>query len=907
MNYPNDTPRWRRYLRFFRPDVHGDVDEELRFHFESRIEELIAQGMSTRDARNRALQEFGDVASIRQGLVAIDHRLARRRGRAEWISGILNDASYAIRSLRRTPGVALAILATLALGVGANAAMFTLLDTIFLRAPAGVSDPGGVRRIWMARRFSSGTEFSAVFSYVHFNAIRTALGDRARIAVYRLPDKTKVGLGEYAGDAQVSYANADYFSLLGVGASIGRLFSLDESRIEAPSPVAVLSRAYWERAFEGDSNAIGKSIIVGGRKFTIIGVAAKRFTGTELDAADIWAPLSYYAMGRGYRNSWWTDPGVIGLYMLTRPGSGTNDRELEQRVTVALRRTPNHVVASESLTVARFGSIVSSNGPGKKAQEEQIAMRLTGVTTIVLLIACANVVNLLLARAVRRRREIAVRLALGIARGRLMRLLLTESAVLAVSAAAIAIAVAYWGGSLLRTLLLPDVHWARSPLDWRVVLFALTAAIGLGMLAGLIPALHAANPELTGALKTGAGSGAVQHSRIRASLVVAQSALSLILLAGALLFVRSLGNVRQLDIGFDASSLVTATARFDDRARSRDSTFPVRLAELAERLTHVNGIEHVGLMSMPPMTGYSTLRWYTETDSSRAHPGFLITASGVSREYFAAAGLSVRRGQIFPTAPGSTTPASVVISESMAKAVWPGREPIGQCVRFGTPTDVCYRVIGIVENARMGAIIERESIAQYYLPLDNLPTAAKGILGGYYAVLRVAPQRYAGVSSEVRSLIRQHFPGGIPVLIRLSDYIEPQYRPWRLGAMLFTVFGILALVVAVIGIYSTVSYGVNQRVHEFGVRIALGATLGDVLRLVVGMGMRAVSLGVAGGIILALIAGRLVTSLLYGVDPRDPIVLGSVALLLLAVGVVATLAPAWRAARVDPVTALRSD
>ena len=904
MHYPSETPRWRRYLRFFRPDVHGDVDEELRFHFESRIEELIAQGMSPPDARERAVQEFGDVTSVRQGLVAIDNRLARRRSRSEQIFEILNDVRYATRSLRRTPGVALAILATLALGVGANAAMFTLLDSIFLRPPAGVINPAGVRRVWAERHYMSGTQFSQILSYVQFDAIRTALGDRANVAVYRIALQTRVGLGENTGQAQVGYASAEYFSLLDVRASLGRLYSHDEDRLDAPSPVVVLSRAYWERAFDADPNAIGKSIILGGTKYTIVGVATKSFAGTELNATDIWAPLAFYARGRGPGTPWWRNPAVNGLFMLVRPTAGANDRELEQRITTALRRSS---VGSDSLTVGRFGSIVTSNGPGKKGQEEQIAVRLTGVATIVLIIACANVVNLLLARAVRRRREIAVRLALGIARGRLIRLLLAESAVLTVFAVAIAIAVAYWGGVLLRKLLLPDIHWAQSPLDWRVVLFALVAAIGSGLIAGLIPALQSANPELTSALKIGTGSGVVQHSRLRASLVVVQSALSLLLLAGALLFVRSLDNVRRLDIGFDAKSLVTASVRFDDRTRASDSTLPRRMTELAERLRHVNGIERVGLMSMPPMSGFSTLSWYTDTDSSGAHRGFLMTASGISGEFFAAAGLSVLRGEIFSVTRGAPIPPSVVISESMAKTVWPGRNAIGQCIRFGSPTDTCYRVIGIVENARMGEIIERESIAQYYLPLDNLPTTAKRTLTAAYVAIRVAPERYARVSNEVRSLVRQHFVGGIPVLTRLSDYIDPQYRPWRLGAMLFTVFGILALVVAVIGIYSTVSYGVNQRVHEFGVRIALGATLGDVLRLVVGTGMRAVAVGVASGIVLALIAGRLVVSLLYGVQPRDPVVLGSVALLLLAVGVLATLAPAWRAARVDPVTALRSD
>ena len=226
---------------------------------------------------------------------------------------------------------------------------------------------------------------------------------------------------------------------------------------------------------------------------------------------------------------------------------------------------------------------------------------------------------------------------------------------------------------------------------------------------------------------------------------------------------------------------------------------------------------------------------------------------------------------------------------------------------FGHRASTCYRVIGVVENARMGSIVESEDVAQYYLPFGNLPPEAKRFLNRGYIALHVAPEQFPSVAAEVRALIRQQFPGGIPVLRRLSDYIDPQYRPWRLGATLFTAFGVLALIVSVIGIYSTVAYGVNQRIHEFGVRIALGATLATVLRLVVGASLRVVAVGVVIGVAITLLAGRFIASLLYGVTPGDPITIGQVTLLLLAVGAFAALAPAWRASRVDPVTALRAD
>jgi hypothetical protein len=383
--------------------------------------------------------------------------------------------------------------------------------------------------------------------------------------------------------------------------------------------------------------------------------------------------------------------------------------------------------------------------------------------------------------------------------------------------------------------------------------------------------------------------------------------LSVLLIVGAVLFVRSLANVRSVDIGYDASSVVTAYVNFDDPSRSRDPSVPPRLAELAERLQSVPGVEHVAVMSMPPMEGFSTLDWYTETDSSQAHRALLITVTAVSGDYFSALGLKVLRGETFPTSRAGALAPTVVVSDSLARVLWPGLNAIGQCMRFGSRAGQCYRVTGVVENARMGSIVETEDVAQYYLSFGNLPPEAKRFLDRGYIALHVAPERYPAVAARVRALIREQFPGGIPVLRRLSDYIDPQYRPWRLGATLFTAFGVLALVVSIIGIYSTVAYGVNQRIHEFGVRIALGATLSAVLRLVLGASLRVVAVGVAIGVIITLLMGRFIASLLYGVRPGDPATIAQVTLLLLAVGAFAALAPAWRASRGDPVTALRAD
>ena len=603
MHYPGETPRWRRYLNVIRREASADVDDELRFHFESRIEELVSQGMDAAAAREQAVREFGDVGAVRAGLVDIGDRVARKRRRSELLFDLLRDVGYAIRTLRRTPAVAVGILLTLALGVGANAAMFTLLDAIFLRQPAGVVQPDGVHRVWMLRHFSTGIQYSTVATYVQLEAIRGAVGNRAQMTVYRIPESMRVGTGELAAQAQVSYVGDKYFEVLGVRPSIGRLFSPEENRVDAQIPVVVISEAYWKRVYDGSPEALGQTITIAGAKYTIIGVAANDFTGVDLNAVDAWLPISLGSSTRPGQLPWWKNKRVNGLTMLSRASAGANERELEQRMTTVLRHPDVAMVLSDTGTTAQFGGLIATNGPGQKSKEEQIAVRLVGVSLIVLIIACANVVNLLLARSVRRRREIAVRLALGVSKSRLIRLLLAESAVISVLAAIIAVVVAYCGGSLLRTLLLPQIHWANGPLDWRVIGLALVTAIGAGLIAGLIPAVQSASPELTGALKIGTGSETVQHSRLRASLVVAQSALSVLLLVGAMLFVKSLSNVQSLDLGYDAASTVIASVRFD--GGSRDSTVAARIPELADRLRAVRGVDGVAMISGRPMSDIS--------------------------------------------------------------------------------------------------------------------------------------------------------------------------------------------------------------------------------------------------------------------------------------------------------------
>jgi predicted permease len=888
----------KRAFGLFRSSAQHDVDEELRFHFESRIEELVASGMSAADARAQATREFGDVDEVRRGLVTISQRVAARRSRLETLYDVLLDVRYAVRSLRRTPGMAIAILCTLALGIGANAAMFSLLEALYLRAPAGVVEPNRVHRVWEERKYTDGRQFTTVMSYVQYEAVRDALAGLTTTAVYRLPYKTKIGRGEMATQAQVSYAQSDFFALLGVRPRLGRIYDNVEDRLGSASPVAVLSESYWRREYGGDASVLGKTILVQAKPYTIVGVVST-FTGIELNAADVWIPLEFAQPTRGGK-PWWNNPDMNGLTIILRERSASI-AEMEQRITAALRRDGIARRPGDS-TVVRLGGILQAAGPGQRSQEESIGIRLAGVVVIVLLIACANVVNLLLARAVRRRREIAVRLALGITRGRLVRLLITESVVLALAAAVVSLLLAMVGGTLLRRLLFPDIHWAGSALNWTVALFALGIALVCGFAAGLVPALQSASPNLTASLKSGDRSGGHHTSRLRNALVAAQGALCVLLLIGAVLFVRSLANVRDLDLGFDRRRVFSAAVAFDDQRLVRDSSIGPRMYEVAERAGRLPGIERAAVTSMEPMYGFSMIPYFTERDSIGSRERWYPTATAVTRGFFATTGLRITRGGDFTA---SSRP-EIIVNEEMARRLWPGREAIGQCVQLVSRAAPCSTVVGVVETGRMDKIIE-EPKPQFFLPLDRLPEKAKEYMGPSYVIARSSSDDLSRGVSALRDLMRQQFPGSIPQIHSLDERLDPQYRPWRLGATLFSAFGALALIVAVVGIYSTVSYGVNQRLHEFGVRVALGARVGDVIRLVVGQGVRTVAIGVAIGVLLSLAAGKLIASLLYGVSPRDPLALAVVVVVLLATGALAALMPAWRASRVDPVGALRAD
>jgi predicted permease len=471
------------------------------------------------------------------------------------------------------------------------------------------------------------------------------------------------------------------------------------------------------------------------------------------------------------------------------------------------------------------------------------------------------------------------------------------------SAAGLAVLiVVVWTGALLRQFLFPNINWGVAVLDWQVAAFTLCLTVLVGVVAGVVPAIRASRTDFIQTLKAGGREGSVKGSRTRAALVVTQAALSTVLLFGAVLFVRSLHAVRALDLGYDVQRLVFVSVSFDGGdVKTHQALLERGIPELASRLSRVPGAERVALADMSPMYGFSFADvFYADGDTLPKWTDGSPDVTHVSPEYFATIGLPLLRGRGL-TPSDSKSGNVAVVNETLARNAWPHGDALGQCLRVDKRTAPCLTIVGIVADARRDALLEKP-VRQVYLPAPESGDEAPG-----YVIVRVPPDRAGSVDLAARHAVAQLFPGANAQVLKMAEVLAPQYRPWELGAILFTVLGLLALVIAAVGVFSTLSHDIGQRRHELGVRAALGATVMDTVRLVIGSGVRVVALGAIIGCALAVAGGRLIASLLYGVAPSDPRLLSLVTLVLLAVAIAAAAIPAWRASRADPMEPLRAD
>lgn len=684
------------------------------------------------------------------------------------------------------------------------------------------------------------------------------------------------------------------FPLLGVEPHRGRFYTADEDRPDDAVNVAVIDHGFWRSEYGGAADVLGRSVTIADVDYTIIGVAPPRFTGPELKPVSVWLPLS-----TGHRpiRDWTTGWNARWLHVIARLRPGVSREAAATDATMAYRTVaeghnhPSSASAAEgtiSLLPLRYGLA------GEEPAETSVARWLLGVAVVVLLIAAANVANLLLARMLRRRREVAVRLALGISHGRLVRLLLSESLLLAAAALAGALVLAYWGGQVVRVALLPDVQWGP-PLGGRSLLFAAGATLLTGLLIGVAPALRSRRHDLTRGLRTGAAETGGRRAGARAALTVVQAAFSLVLLVGAGLFVRSLWIVSRLDLGIDTHRVIAVSTTLD-----RETSQDVYLRQALTRLRTHPGVEGAALaLGTPLRGGFGVPVRVPGRDSIPTLPGGGPYITAGTAGYFATVGTDIVRGRGFEEGEGGSTEAVVVVNETMAGTLWPGEDALTKCLIIGGDDAPCARVVGIAENAHHSGIRE-ELVMQYYIPYGQ----EQGIC---CAQIVVRPRGdVMDFIRELRQVLHALHPGVRYVnMTPLQTVLDPEIRPWRLGATMFMIFGALALLIAAVGLYSVMAYGVTQRRAEIGVRMALGARTAGIVGMILRQGVTLVLIGVAIGAALVLASGHLIEPLLFETDGRDVLVIGAAAAVLALAAVLASIVPAMRAGRTDPLSALR--
>jgi predicted permease len=883
--------------------VNRDVDEEIHFHIEARAEELVRQGLPEREARERARAEYGDIEQSRRELAYVDRRRLGLERREEILMTFVEDLTYAVRSLVRRPALLAVTVVTLGIGIAANVIMFGVVDQLLLRPPAHVTDPGLVRRINFREMYGKEENIGPVTTYPVVTALRANTTAFTELAAFGFPSEFSLGTGPDATNVLGQLVSGNWFHLLGVRPALGRFFTGSDDRVPDGEPVAVLGYGAWQRLFAGDSSVIGRVLPLHGKTFTVVGVAPRGFAGTDRQRIDVWVPISAMGnetLGAGWHNTannWW-------VRILGRLRPDVTPEMAAGQATIAYRGLVREWKDKfrDSTASIVLSSIISTRTPKGISAESKVSLWLMGVSAIVLLIACANVANLLIARTLERRREIAVRLALGVGRGRLARMLLTESAVLAFAGAAAALAISLGASRLVQDVLLPNIAWSESVIDARVLAFALAVSVLCILLAGLAPALQGLGTKVSEGLKASSRQIAGGRGGLRFALLLAQAALSVVLLVGAGLMVRSLNNIVSREVGIDRDRVlrvVVPLSRFGfDSAQVEDV-----YRRGVERLRAIPRVTNVGVARMTvPMGSASATSFEVPGVKRPEFAGGGPYNSAVTSGFFATLGAPIVAGRDFTPAEERTPTRVLIVNEIVARAYWPNESPIGKCAMFGRDS-TCSEVVGVVRNVLQFSMI-RDDRAIVYAPPSH-----PGVRG---AAPRAMLVRVSGDPITVIPAIRRELQALAPTMpyVQVKPYAElvaPQLQPWRLGATMFTLFGVIALVIATVGLYSVMAYWVAQRRHEIGVRMALGAQRADVVRLVALQSSRAVVAGLAVGGIVALVASRWITGMLYDTSARDPLVYGGAALALAVAAVVASIVPARRSTAVDPAQAIRAE
>ena len=830
------------------------------------------------------------------------------------MDGLSQDLRLAGRAIRRNPGFAFIVVLTLGLGIGANTAIFSLMDQVLLRA-LPVRDPSRLVLVSgpgeRSGRTSSHTSLVVPLSEPMLKALRERNRVLESIAGFYLTS-VHVGVGRETEESQAEIVTGDYFRVLGVGPALGRVFTASDDVTPGGHPVVVLSHAYWTRRFGGDPAVVGSSVRVNGQPMTVIGVAARGFLGCEVGrSADLFAPAAMKAVltpgwnGLGDWRTYWLHP-------IARLAPGvTKESALAQLNVVyaqALQEDAQSLKTRSKQSRERFLTkklVLVSGGSGTSGLRSQFStplIVLMGMVGLVLLIACANVANLLLARSAARQRDIAVRLAVGAGRGRLVRQLLVESGVLGVLGAAAGVGLAgVTSRLLLRAVPLSGAPALSSSIDVRVALFAFAAGLVTTLLFGLAPALSSTRPALAPALRAGsANRGAGSPARFRKGLVVAQVALSLLLLIGAGLFVRSLKNLLALDPGFSSENVLAFTV---DPALSgmdyeRSQAFLLRLRDSDAALPGVSAVSmaRIGFLTGDDSSSTVKVEGYESHDQEDLNP----RVNQVGPGFFRTLGMRLVSGREFDERDGPSAPKIAIVNEAFVRYFFKDPNPIGRRFAWGrADKGFDIEIVGVVRDGKEGGL--RDKTPRFvYTPLAQAELPGSGT---YYVRAAGAPAALAGF---LRRAVAQADPG-VPVtdMKTMTRQVDESLFTERLVAGLSAAFGFLATLLAAVGLYGVTSWSVAQRTQEIGLRMALGAERSNVLALILGEVGTLTGLGIAAGLPTALVLGRLVRSQLFGVSSADPLTLLGATAALAAVTRLAGFLPARRAMNVQPLVALR--
>jgi putative ABC transport system permease protein len=883
-------PMWRRYVRFVRPSIVADVDDEIEFHIEARAAEYIAAGMAPAQARSRAVAEFGDMERAKRLCREIGEQQHRRRRLAEYADTIRQDMRYAVRVLARSPGFAAAAVLTLALGIGANAAIFSLVNAVLLR-PLPYRAPERLVRVW--ERSPSGAERNVVSpgNYIDWRARAksfTTLAAHSWTYGVAMTEEGKPAM------VMVVDVTPSVFTTLGVGPVFGRAFSEED---ETTGDAALLSDGFWRTRFGADPRILGRRILLNDRPHTVVGVMPPHFDFPDANI-EVWRPAP---PGRRLNpnerrgHNWF----VVGRLA---PGASVDGARAEMStIAAALTREYPEFMAGWGVNVVPLhADIVAGVRP--------LLLVLLGGVGVILLIACANIANLLLARAVTREREMAVRGAIGADRTRLVRQLLTEGLVLAAAGGLLGVIVA---APVLRVLialapgdipLLDDVR-----IDPTVLGFAAAATIFSTALFALTPGLRLARTDLQTTLRSSQGTAAgFRHARLRNALLVGEVALSLVLLIGAGLLLRSARHLSAVDYGYRADGLL---AVFLDLPRVRYDSTPNQVAfygRLLERLRAMPGVAAVTATSELPAAGYNMTFSFAIEGRRAVNPSGREDAQPlhvVTPEYFRVLGIPLVRGRTFDARDHAGAPRVVIVNESFARRHWPTESPVGRRFSFLGPEGPWLEIVGVVGDTRMVSADAPPA------PVFYIPQAQKQWhwLAWMTLIVRAEPGRdprslAPAVQAAVAELDRR-----LPIhrIATVHELYGESTARRRFATTLLTAFAALALLLGTIGMYGVLSYAVAQRRREIGIRIALGAKPGEVMGTVLRQALMLTALGVAIGTAAALALTRLLGALLYEVSPTDPITYAAVAILLAVVAAIAAWMPAWRATRIDPLVVLR--